>query len=120
MYPGRPPGPSTCVQWTSHVTFHSCAKHDTPPLHVPHPGPLCLCAVDIVFARSKPLRSRRLGFREFLDALAILAQELRWSFDQVAAMLTSRCMGQGEANVQQVGRLLQGSQCGALWPVSCV
>jgi hypothetical protein len=59
----------------------------------PHAGLLCQCAVDIIFARAKPLRSRRLGFREFLTGLASVAQELNWTFDQVATSVTSKCFG---------------------------
>lgn len=52
----------------------------------PH-GPLSQCAVDIVFTRCKPPGSRRLSFKEFLEAVASVAEEACCSFDDVTQAL---------------------------------
>jgi hypothetical protein len=50
-------------------------------------GPLSQCAVDIVFTRCKPPGSRRLSFKEFLEAVASVAEEACCSFDDVTQAL---------------------------------
>jgi len=51
-------------------------------------GPLTQCAIDIVFTRCKPAGSRRLPFKEFLEAVAAVADEAGCSFDAVTATLS--------------------------------
>jgi hypothetical protein len=50
-------------------------------------GPLSQCAVDIVFTRCKPPGSRRLSFKEFLEAVASVAEEACCSFDDITQAL---------------------------------
>ncbi len=54
-------------------------------------GPLSQCAVDIVFTKSKPPGNRRLSFKEFLEAIAAVADEAGWAFDDICDALGTTC-----------------------------
>eukprot|EP00877_Chromochloris_zofingiensis_P001130 jgi/Chrzof1/11017/Cz05g20160.t1 len=68
-------------------------------------GPLSQCAVDIVFTRSKPPGSRRLSFKEFLEAVTTVAEEAGCGFGQVIAALSSITspVGEGPPSSQRPG-----------------
>ena len=54
--------------------------------------------MDIVFTRCKPAGSRRLSFKEFLDAITIVAEEAGWDFETILASL-SKTTSRAPSNV---------------------
>ena len=84
------------------------------PLSPPPSGRLPATAVEVVFFRYRPAGTRRLGFKEFVEALAAVAYEAGMQFEDVMVVLGCRS---GQPLTPEASAV---SVCGrgALWAVT--